>query len=229
MTPAVDERLSGAGRSEPAVSRSTSGRELRRALPLERRLAPVAEGERTSGRSERTVRAMGPASIAPSYGSGQTKLNRTGTICFSSVYRFVCCGYSCYRCFCTLLSCYFNLLPIIDQLIRFATTTTSRAVTVSTRGCTYRLPGSFRQFPLRGSNYARVASLCVSRPHARQPCRRLSDCVRTVGVFDPKLPSLAAALRQESQGLRDSPTCVRTCLLQGNDTTWQCRTELRTL
>ena len=45
----------------------------------------------------------------------------------------------------------------------FVTTTTSRAVTVSTRGCTYRLPGSFRQFPLRGSNYADPADIQMLR------------------------------------------------------------------
>jgi len=39
----------------------------------------------------------------------------------------------------------------------------SRAVTVSTRGCTYRLPGSFRQFPLRGSNYADPADIQMLR------------------------------------------------------------------
>ncbi len=45
----------------------------------------------------------------------------------------------------------------------FVSTTTSRAVTVSTRGCTYRLPGSFRQFPLRGSNYADPADIQMLR------------------------------------------------------------------
>ena len=49
------------------------------------------------------------------------------------------------------------------RLIYFVSTTTSRAVTVSTRGCTYRLPGSFRQFPLRGSNYADPADIQMLR------------------------------------------------------------------
>jgi len=61
----------------------------------------------------------------------------------------------------------------VYRTLIFASTTTSRAVTVSTRGCTYRLPGSFRQFPLRGSIYARSADIQMFRLQARQPCRRL--------------------------------------------------------
>jgi len=74
----------------------------------------------------------------------------------------------------------------------FATTTTSRAVTVSTRGCTYRLPGSIRQFPLRGSNYARV-------PYVS----RHQQCVRTVGVSLQSARFLSLRL---PQGTADAPT-----------------------
>ena len=54
------------------------------------------------------------------------------------------------------------------------TTTTSRAVTVSTRGCTYRLPGSFRQFPLRGSIYADPADIQMLRLVLGSPAGGLS-------------------------------------------------------
>ena len=57
-----------------------------------------------------------------------------------------------------------NFVTNYDWLfVFFVTTTTSRAVTVSTRGCTYRLPGSLRQFPLRGSIYADPADIQMLR------------------------------------------------------------------
>ena len=76
--------------------------------------------------------------------------------------------------------------------VSFVTTTTSRAVTVSTRGCTYRLPGSFRQFPLRGSNYADPADIQMLRLVLGSPAGGLGIMVRTVGVslaVGPRLPA----------------------------------------
>ena len=66
---------------------------------------------------------------------------------------------------------YLKLLLIFCFVV---TTTTSRAVTVSTRGCTYRLPGSFRQFPLRGSNYADPADIQMLRLVLGSPAGGLS-------------------------------------------------------
>ena len=88
---------------------------------------------------------------------------------FLYCFRLLFCTGSFVILFC---SSFFVTLRLLMILILFVTTTTSRAVTVSTRGCTYRLPGSFRQFPLRGSNYADPRTYkCYAR--ARQPCRRL--------------------------------------------------------
>ena len=82
----------------------------------------------------------------------------------------------------------------------FVTTTTSRAVTVSTRGCTYRLPGSLRQFPLRGSNYADPSDIQMLRLVLGSPAGGLgihgSDG-RSVPLVGPKLSPSNTGLRQK--------------------------------
>ena len=92
------------------------------------------------------------------------------------------------------------LLTYLFVLVFFVTTTTSRAVTVSTRGCTYRLPGSFRQFPLRGSIYADPADIQMLRLVLGSPAGGLgihgSDG-RSVPLVGPKLSPSNTGLRQK--------------------------------
>ena len=93
-------------------------------------------------------------------------------LCFLLFY-FIDCEFS----FVLLFTIRFSVLFTYYFLMFLSfvvTTTTSRAVTVSTRGCTYRLPGSFRQFPLRGSNYADPADIQMLRLVLGSPAGGLS-------------------------------------------------------
>ncbi len=79
-------------------------------------------------------------------------------------------------------------------------------------------PAMFRQFPLRGSNYARALR---SSTKSFTPCSAAmpaaKDCVRTVGVFDPK------SLRWHCYAAGQHPdrmevTRQESCLMSGNST-----------